>query len=605
MFRYIAFNWQPAAPAQVAFANLLEASIGRTAGWRLAFSTAGLRVYTIGSRPGVNSAYVLPGNQGVVLGRIFRRHEQGTLSGDIALSADDGERILKSGGRALIEKYWGRYVAILRPGQGGTRVLRDPTGTLPCHRIDVGGATVVLSWLEDLPAHAPAVALRVDWDAIAARLALGTLGGEATALQGVSQILPGRLTSLDEGIASSTTLWSAAAVARDAIDEELAPAAALLRQAVVDSVHAWSCCHDAILLRLSGGVDSAILLGSLRSRVAASRITCLNYHSPGADSDERGYARLAAARAGVELVEKARNADFRLEDILAVGLTPTPESYVGRMGTGRIDAEVAAAHGARALFTGAGGDQLFFQIRCTWPAADYLRRHGLGRGFVHASLHAARLGRVSLWRSMRCALADRHHRSSPWDSAKGFATLLREDATDGMRRLDRYVHPDLLQPADLPIGKFHQVRALIHSSGYYDPYLREAAPELINPLLSQPVIELCLALPTWLLTHGGRGRALARHAFADDMPREIATRRSKGGMEAHVATVLRRNLPLARELLLDGQLVRQGLLDRQKVEAALAAGPATAGAYPAEIHDGLAVEAWVRRLPRATGALAA
>ncbi len=140
------------------------------------------------------------------------------------------------------------------------------------------------------------------------------------------------------------------------------------------------------------------------------------------------------------------------------------------------------------------------------------------------------------------------------------------------------------------------MQELINPFGYYDPYLREAAPELVSPLLSQPLVELCLRLPTWLLTQGGRGRALARRAFAHDIPREIATRQSKGGMEEHVALILDRNLSFARGLLLDGHLARQGFLDRKKVEAILANRLSDRGENLSEIHDCIAVEAWLQRM---------
>jgi len=596
MFRYFGFGWDPAEPAQAASAMRLEGSIGRAQGWQPALSRPGLRVYTSGGRPGVNGIYLLPFDRGVILGRLFRRRDASANSRDIAISASEGARILETDGRALVDDYWGRYIAVIHSDRRRTRLLRDPSGTLPCYRKDVEGVAVFFSWLEDLIAFAPSLpTLHVDWNAIAASLALGHLGGCRTALEDVSQVLPGQLTTLDGGAPSAVSLWSAVAVARKRIDCEPDIASAQLRQVVLDCVHAWSSCYEAILLRLSGGVDSAILLGSLTQAHAASRITCLNYHSPGSDGDERGYARLAAAGAGVRLVERERDAGFRLDGILTGSRTPTPESYAGRMGTGHIDAEVADANQARAMFTGGGGDQLFYQVRCTWPAADYLTVHGFGPGFFHASLDAARLGRVSLLHAMRQAWTDRRHRTGALDDAGRFTALVRREALEGIRHLDHFVHADLLCASDLPIGKFHQVQELINPFGYYDPYLRDKAPELVNPLLSQPLMELCLALPTWLLTHGGRGRALARRAFARDIPGEIARRQSKGGMGEHVTTILHRNLPLARDLLLDGRLVRQGLLDRKKVEDALAGRLSAVGGHLAEIHNCIAVEAWVQR----------
>ena len=597
MFRYFGFNWNPRSPAQNAFAQCLDESIRCAAGWRTALSSPELRVYVIGDRPGVNGIYRLPAEQGVVLGRLFRRRGRPGAAGDIDISEGEGTQILKTSGQALVDDYWGRYIAVFRDTEGRANLLRDPSGTLPCYHRSIEGVAVFFSWLEDWIAFArSSPALRVNWEAIAALLSLRHLGGQDTALEGISQILPGKLTALGEGAPPPVSLWSAVAIARRPTEDVPEVAAERLRHVVTECAHAWSSCYGAFMLRLSGGVDSAILLGSLSAVLRRADVTCLNYHSPGSDSDERGYARLAAAKARVPLIERARDAGFRLEDILTVSRMPTPENYAGRMGTSRIDAEVAGAHHASAMFTGAGGDQLFLQLRCTWPAADYLKIHGLGRGFVRASLDSARLGRVSLLQSMRRALADRRRQNDPLDGAGQFATLARREALDGVRRLDRYLHPDLSLASDLPIGKFHQVHDLVNAFGYYDPYLGEAAPELVNPLLSQPLIELCLALPTWLLTCGGRGRALARRAFARDIPREIATRQSKGGMEEHVAAVLDRNLAFARSLLLDGHLVRQGLLDRKKVEAALAGRVSASIGYVSEIHECIAIEAWARRI---------
>lgn len=592
MFRYVGLDWSPAAPTQAAFAQRFDEAIRNTRGWQLALSGPGLRVFTTGARPGVNGTYPLPQDQGVVLGRLFRRHGRPAESRDVELTPDDADRILQTDGQALVDDYWGRYVAVVRKQGRGTRLLRGPGGALPCHRADVDGVAVFFSWLEDLIAFAPTWPLRVDWQAIAARLALGRLGGRETALEGVTEVLPGQLTALAKDAPSIKSLWSAITIARTPFEPDPEVAATQLKRVTMDCVHAWSSCHDAILLRLSGGVDSAILLGTLGAAPEPARVTCLNYHSPGSDSDERGFARLAAARAGVELVERERVVGFRLEQILEGSRTPTPDSYVGRMGTGRIDADVASAHGARAIFTGLGGDQVFFQFRCTWPAADYLRAHGPGTGFLRASLDAARLGRTSLLHAMRRALADRRHRGA-LEGAMRSDLLAHRDTLPDARALERYVHPELLRADDLPIGKFRQVQELINSFSYYDPFLREAAPEPVNPLLSQPLVELCLSLPTWLLTRGGRGRALARRAFAHDIPREIATRQSKGGMEEHVALILQRNLDFARGLLLDGQLVRQGILDRGQVEAALAGRLSTVGTLSA-LHDAIAVEAWSR-----------
>ena len=84
----------------------------------------------------------------------------------------------------------------------------------------------------------------------------------------------------------------------------------------------------------------------------------------------------------------------------------------------------------------------------------------------------------------------------------------------------------------------------------------------MTPLFSQPLIELVMRIPTWLLTLGGWDRALARRAFQHDVPRRILTRRTKGGQEEHAKAIFVRDLDFARDLLLDGRLVQERMLDR-------------------------------------------
>lgn len=96
------------------------------------------------------------------------------------------------------------------------------------------------------------------------------------------------------------------------------------------------------------------------------------------------------------------------------------------------------------------------------------------------------------------------------------------------------------------------------------------------------------------MIEGGWDRSIARQAFKDDVPVEIIRRRTKGGMEESAQEILSRNLETARELLLDGFLVREGILDRYRVEEALSGRPTEVSAPLVELYDHLSVEAWLR-----------
>lgn len=602
MFRFIGLAWDRQSPASATAAAGLVASLRHQEGWQCALSRPGIHVVVTGPRPGNNEASQLHGGQGVVLGRLFRRAQLGDPSaGAITLDAAASEEILRSGGRTLIERYWGRYVALLDMGADGVRVLRDPGGALPCHVLRHEGIDIVFSWLEDvLTTSGQLPHPRVDWDALAAHLAFGELVGRETALQGINQILPGEAVTLGRTETCRTLLWNPAEQTRGPTDVDPDEAGRSLRRTVRACVQAWASCHDSLLLRLSGGVDSSIVLSCLAQGQSSARITCVNYHSPGANSDEREYARIAVRHARRDLIERSRNPDIRLESVLDVARTPTPHPYVGRL-SAHIDAELARALDATALFTGGGGDQLFFELHEWWPAADFLRLRGIVPDLARAVLDAARLGRVSAWRALRLAVADRLRTRTPQlDICSHWALvtdLVRAQAREGVR----FGHPGMDAASELPIGKLMQIQQLLYPAGYYDPGERDNAPELVNPLLSQPVVEQCLALPTWVLAHCGVGRGLVRRAFAADLAPETVNRRSKGGLGEHLRHVLQRNLDFVRELLLDGELVGHGLLDRPALEAALA-GSMKVTARTGEIHRYVAIEAWLRQWRSASSA---
>src|SRR3546814_13901541 len=79
-------------------------------------------------------------------------------------------------------------------------------------------------------------------------------------------------------------------------------------------------------------------------------------------------------------------------------------------------------------------------------------------------------------------------------------------------------HPWLSAPPETLPGKAAHVAMLARAQKSIELYPRADAQPQIVPLLSQPVVELCLSIPTWPWVHGGRARAVARPAFAGLLP---------------------------------------------------------------------------------------
>ncbi len=563
----------------------------------MALRKQGLFVGYAGTRVGSSELHGL-GGQGVVLGKLFERpNNRPSSAAPLTFDEPRTRRILDSHGRELIDRYWGRYLAFLHDETAHTSwVLRDPSGGLPCLTVRFGGVRLYFSAM-DVIQHLALGPFDVNWAYLAASLCMMKGQTHATALREVSQVLGGECVELCDDRARSTFYWDALQIAGSNIIDDPGEATRALRDCVVDTVRAWASCYSGITLSLSGGLDSSIVYAALDS-AARRKLTCFHYYPLGSDLDERHFARLVAQSGGSDLIERPRDSSLTLEPLLQVEASHEPAANcLYYLENSRPDAELAAEYQATAAFTGWGGDQLFYQNHASLAAGDYLHYRGLRPQLLRVAFDSARMDRVSVWKVLRAALAEQV-RERPWslhDDVAEYRPLLRPEVIDEVYRTALYVHPLLSDPRGTPSGKFWHAIQLSGPWEFYDPLGRPDDPERVSPLYSQPVLELCLRVPVHVLTLGGWDRAIARRAFYSELPAEVANRRNKGGIERHVREIFERNVTFMRELLLDGALVREGVVDRKKLATALSGKASRLRASAGELLDFVGTEAWLRR----------
>lgn len=116
----------------------------------------------------------------------------------------------------------------------------------------------------------------------------------------------------------------------------------------------------------------------------------------------------------------------------------------------------------------------------------------------------------------------------------------------------------------------------------------------MSPLATQPLVELCLRIESPLKARDGWDRAVARAAFSEELPEIILRRTSKGGGDLWLTAATLHNMPFIREYLLDGLLVKAGILDSAKLERTLASSPTKTPCRPFDIIRHLYQESWLR-----------
>jgi asparagine synthase (glutamine-hydrolysing) len=579
MGEYLAMVWPRGVPSQAAEAK--RAAIEAEGDWTLAHRAHEIAVYVRGARP--PKVRAAPNQGGAVIGDLFDtaatregRAQDFPLHLMVNAAPADAARL-------LIRHAWGRYVAILKAGDAPPTLLRDPTGALDC-----------LTWVRDEvtfiastpPAHGPCApeGLAVDWSKVGDILARGNLWSEICPLAGVVAVGPGVMRAGWDA-SQATRLWRPADHARPSrtwLDPEG------LADLVDACVAALAKDRSSILLEISGGLDSAIVAASL-ARCGAPVVAAINAYWPQREGDERVWAQRIADRFGFSLVTSPRGlmaVDEAMLDQTAGAARPGLNAQDPDLD--RDLAEQLAKVGAQALFTGQGGDGVFYQMGHPALAADILRGRPTPAGRAASLAMLARRTRTTVWSLMGRAMQPLA-RLSPGIPPPSFLA-------EGVALPPP--HPWVADHRGVSPAKRIQIRGLTNIQTAYGDSLRGRAADLIHPLMAQPIIEACLAIPAPILALGAVDRPFARAAFADRLPSESLQRRSKGDVTVFFSKSVATSLPALRPFLLDGRLAAKGLIDIDRLEPLLHPEPMIWRDCVGEVMLAATLEAWVRAWER-------
>lgn len=556
--------------------SLVLRRLARTAG--LDVSDLSPRTWT--GRSQSNTLSIVQAGPWHLIGRVLNRERRVP-----APSADEDPLGYE---RKLISRFWGRFlgVRLQADGQVGA-MLRDPSGGLDCIAWAQGDLTVITSfcpaWLFDGQNHS---GWRISFDRVAQALHNPLHVWEDLLIDGPMAILPGTVQPVPLNL-PATPIWKPADIARRASSHPLSNECAMsaLTLSVDDAVRGLANSTGPLAAEVSGGLDSSIVASSL-VRVRKDVGPWLNLHGADARSDERAFVAALAERLSihVESVPHASGPFSRsLLDSICQGFRPGLNSL--DVHHDRDWARRLAAQGATAVMTGRGGDSVLLQAMTGDIYTDLWRAKGW-RALLSKHLpQLAAANEKSIW----SLIAEARKTSSGSMSSSRDTALLRP-ISDGERTVPHW----LRDCEDLGPAKRLQIAGLIDGIGRQAPSAQSDDIDVLTPILSLPVVETCLSLPTWQLTLGGRDRGLARAAFRDRLPALISERRTKGEMSMIYGRMIADNLHVLRPWLLDGRLAAEGLIDRVSAGKLLTPDSlAWRGAY-GEIMIAAAFEGWVR-----------
>lgn len=520
--------------------------------------------------------------RGLLVGQVFTKDGE-PMSRRLDIDGSAGELASH-----LLQNIWGNYLAVLAGRDDGSAIalLRDPSGAMPCVYSLADGEGFITSDI-GLAVDLGLYRKEVNWQTIAHGLNFPYLKTARTALKHVNELLPGDLLTCrgrDVSVCSAWSPWRF--VEKGTRHTDPLVAAEDVRATVSNVVRALSKGGGRFVVELSGGLDSSIVATCLRD--VSSRALFCTLIMPVAGTDERPYARLVTNALGEDLFSVKVGFDNihlefpvpRSSVIPAIGI---PQNIVNEAW------EITGSeHDVDGFFSGAGGDTIFCYLKTAAPAADAFRECGVMAGIAAigdlSTLHGCtvfKAGRLTLKKMLRGS-------RTAWKEDR---TLLNPSCTVATSEH----HPWINAPAGALPGDHEKIHDLIGNQLFRDAAPRGMKRSMHFPLLSQPVMEACLKVPTWMWIADGHNRAIARRAFADQLPRGILDRRSKGSYTGHMAAIYMRNKPKMREFLEEGQLHAHDLLDGSAVANFFAKDLAPRDLSFLRILDLCAAENWARQ----------
>ncbi|WP_300381130.1 asparagine synthase C-terminal domain-containing protein [Henriciella sp.] len=600
MSAFFAMIWEAENMKAAEQAGVIETRLHHHLGRSVSSCTAeGLRVYDLhpaSTSPGlIELRPVNSQPSGAVFGTLFKNRTD-LVAGPPLTQFDpsDSAHLMTSAGSALISDFWGSYVAVLRTPQG-VAVLADPTSSIPCFYSNAGNVTLVFSHLEACE-FLDRTQFSINYDFIRALLVYDKIQNGQTGLNEVHELAGGhRLTVTRQGL-HVEQLWDPRKTARRPCEEAEPAAASILRDTIEYVVHSRAkACHGGITLNLSGGLDSAIVAATLGRHSSLTRANAVHFVLQSEDPSELAYAQAVASHAEIGLEEVAVTPQRTLPGPADHPLSVRPfRSFLGQDLTTHL-AGLAQLEG-RTIFTGQGGDHLFLETRSALGFAEYLQHCGLGRQARMELLNSARLSGLSIWQALGKTFATTLNSLRNGDGAHGIL--------DRRTRMNQNDH-ETLDPAallpewasdrqGLPAAKFGQIASLVHMFQIRSGLASLHSRPVVHPLISQPLIELCLRLPTYLLCTDGQGRGLVRKAMAGLVPDQVRLRRSKGDASRFFIDQLDSHREMIAEVIRHGELVRHDLLDPADLDIFLGREEYRHQTFGRMLLIHYAIEAWLQ-----------
>lgn len=496
------------------------------------------------------------------------------IVGDIASKEIDIKEYLASNdtkniAQDFINKFYGSYL-IFNEEDAKLAIIRDPVGQLPIFHTKLESGLICFSNQISVLLELTDTKLAFNWDYIACFLIHTFITSPSTAFQKINELPHGCMITFEQNdnLPKITAVWDPLNFCHNKnYNEEH-----FLRQ-IFDTLYTTTQnligeTESNILLDFSGGLDSSALL-LLLSKIYKdpNQIIALNmYHSDVGSSDERLYARTLASKVGSNFIEFDHALHLPLSPIDNFYLQPNwPTSNLNHLKIENDISKIASTFDTEKFISGHGGDHIFLCPPPIESIYDYIFYNGfneLGSKIKQISS----MGRIPFAQILtRNSLAAFKHKLKFKYSRESifspYVPWITQDIITRSKRIKFHPLFDKDTSSILP-GKFAQLENIFTGLSTIKSTIRSSQRPIIYPLFSQPMIELCLKMPTDSSYHHGFNRYPFRKAIESKFGNiENLWRKDKGETTGITQLGIKHNKDYIMELCLEGKCIKYNLIE--------------------------------------------
>lgn len=506
-----------------------------------------------------NHVFPLEGDGGILVGKLFERsnNKPFTLQHEIARQCSQNPSL-------LYQHLWGRFVgALYHQITHKLTLVRDPIGLSTLFYSEQPNGVLFstdMSLLYDILEEKPSL----DLSYFAEYIINQNQALPSTPLQEIKELLPGMALTVDaQGKSSQRCMWDISSlkgsyIADIADEHEMEEQ---LLAALKSSMKAWTHDTDGICVELSGGLDSSATLITLREVLPEDKkIVAVNFiDSKTPSSNENVHAQEVADMCNVPLHLIDWHGIPLLTELPAGWLPNRPSTFLFSHSSATEFYNFATSQGCYEIANGQGGDHVFLAPPPSNALADYWLDKGL-KGITTPLKNISAAHRTS-WPSLiyESAQAVAGYYRSKHTQTNAPIPFLTPEYANTLSQHDFYLKRDLAQfyPA-----RAMQIQSLSHAIAYADRDQRSEQTVILHPLLSLPIVELALKIPTYQSFDETYDRIFFRRAAAKMKPSKALWRTIKGQTTGTLSKSCVQEADKITELLLQGTLVRSGIINK-------------------------------------------